>query len=326
LGEISSNSAYLSQLLRILFGTDLHGSEPAFRKLVNAAVKYDADVLMLGGDLTGKAIVPIIAVDGHHEADLSGRTVVVSTSAELVELEQTIRLGGQYVFRSTPDEVEALRSDPAKVEQLFHAAQRESLQSWFDLAAERLGPRDVRAFVIAGNDDPFEIDDVLLGHPFVTSVDHRTTEIADGISVLGLGGSTPTPWNTPREYADDDVGARVRELAEQLPDPRASIWNIHVPPFGTGLDFAPEVGADLTMKVEAGQQRLIPVGSRAIRDAIVAYQPLVGLHGHVHESRGFAKLGSTVVVNPGSEYSEGVLRAAFVVVKRGKARVQFLSA
>jgi Icc-related predicted phosphoesterase len=316
----------LSQPLRILFGTDLHGSEPAFRKLVNAAVKYDADVLMLGGDLTGKAIVPIIAVNGHHEADLSGRTVMVSTAAELAELEQTIRLGGQYVFRSTPDEVEALRSDPAKVEQLFHAAQRESLQSWFDLAEERLGPRGVRAYVIAGNDDPFEIDDVLLGHPFVASVDHRTTEIADGISVLGFGGSTPTPWNTPREYADDDVGARVRELAEQLPDPRASIWNIHVPPYGTGLDFAPEIGADLTMKMDAGQQRLIPVGSQAVRDAIVAYQPLVGLHGHVHESRGFAKLGSTVVVNPGSEYSEGVLRAAFIVVKRGKARVQFLSA
>jgi uncharacterized protein len=316
----------LSAPLRIIFGTDLHGSESAFRKLVNAALKYDADVLMLGGDLTGKSIVPVIAVNGHHEADLLGRTVVARTSTELAELEKTIRLGGQYVFRSTPDEVDELRADPQRIEDLFHAVQRESLTSWFDLAAERLAGRGVRAYVIAGNDDPFEIDDVLLAHEYVTSVDGRTAEIEDGLTVLGFGGSTPTPWKTPREYPDEDVTARVRELAEELPDPRASVWNVHVPPYGTGLDFAPEVDENLQLKIEAGQQRMIPVGSRGLRDAIAEYQPMVSLHGHVHESRAFARLGATVVVNPGSEYSEGVIRAAFVVIKRGKARVQFLSA
>jgi Icc-related predicted phosphoesterase len=316
----------VGSLQRILFATDLHGSESAFRKLVNAAVKYEIDTLVLGGDLTGKALVPIIAVNGHHEADLDGQTLVAHGESEVAEMERTIRLGGQYTFHSTPDEVEELRSDPRGIDEAFHRAQRESLQSWFDLAEERLAPRGVQAFVIAGNDDPFEIDDVLLTHDYVRSIDGGTAEIADGVWILGLGGSTPTPWRTPREYEEEDLAGRLLNVIEQLPDPHMSIWNVHVPPYASGLDVAPELKPDLSIRMQGGEPATAPVGSRAVRDAIAAHQPLAALHGHVHESRGFGHLGKTLIVNPGSDYTQGVLRAAYVVLKGQKVRVQLMAA
>jgi Icc-related predicted phosphoesterase len=54
------------------------------------------------------------------------------------------------------------------------------------------------------------------------------------------------------------------------------------------------------------------VGSKAVRRAIETYQPILSLHGHIHESRGVATIGRTVCINPGSEYPDGVLRGAIV--------------
>ena len=51
-----------------------------------------------------------------------------------------------------------------------------------------------------------------------------------------------------------------------------------------------------------------------------------GIHGHIHESRGTFKLGKTLCINPGSEYTEGILRGSLIELRGGKVRSQQLTA
>ena len=229
--------------LRLLFATDLHGSESAFRKFLNAGCALKVDALVLGGDLTGKALVPVIEDGGGYVADFNGTEQRAASEQERAELEHTIRLAGQYPFRTTPEEYAHLRANPEAVEARFRAAMCACLRSWFDLAAERLGPRGIEMVVIAGNDDPYELDEVLTGHPYVRNVDGVLAAL-DGVEVLGFGGSNRTPWKSPREFDEDEIERRLRASAERLSDPQSSIWNVHVPPRGTGLDSAPAVDAE----------------------------------------------------------------------------------
>lgn len=311
--------------LHLLFATDLHGSESAFRKFLNAGRAMKVDALVLGGDLTGKALVPVID-DGHgYVADFNGAEQRASNDHERAEVERTIRLAGQYPFRTTPEEYAHLRSHPEAVEERFHVAMQTSLLGWFDLAAESLGPHGIEMVVIAGNDDPYELDQILTGHPYVRNVNGGVAAL-DGVQVLGFGGSNRTPWNSPREFDEEEIERRLRASAEQLSDPPTSIWNVHVPPHATGLDSAPAVDAEFRVVRVGGQAQHVSVGSTAVKRLIDEFQPGLGLHGHVHESRAIAHVGHSVVVNPGSEYSEGVLRAALVRRHRKKGyQVQVIS-
>jgi Icc-related predicted phosphoesterase len=308
----------------VLFATDLHGSESAFRKFVNAAVKFEVDLALLGGDLTGKALVPVVQENGAHTADFMSRQLRAETSDELEVLERTIRLAGQYPFRTTPDELEFMRARPDEVDRRFIEAMRESLRSWFDLAAERLAGRGTRMIAIAGNDDPREIDDVLAGHDFVEHVDQRVVDV-DDLQILGFSGANRTPWNSPREYDEDEIHSMLEQEIGRLRSPVESIWNIHVPPHASGLDTCPQVRDDLTVVTDGGEPRLIGAGSTAVRELIESYQPQLSVHGHIHESRGISRLGRTVAVNPGSEYTEGVLRAAYIRVGSRGVKAQLLS-
>jgi Icc-related predicted phosphoesterase len=297
---------------RYLFATDLHGSEVAFRKFVNAGKALKVDVLILGGDLTGKALVPLIRENGGYAADFNGQATYVEEGSAAEELEQTIRLAGQYPIRIDAEEYEQLLEQPNAVAERFHQAMRETLTAWFDLAQERVGDRGVRLLVIAGNDDPFEIDSALSDHPYAEFVDGQIAVLEDGTELVGFGGSNPTPWDSPREYSEQDIEARLGALVAQLEDPARSIWSVHVPPRATGLDTAAEIDGEFRIVRDGGQPRPIPVGSQSVRELIERVEPGLGLHGHVHESRAVANLGRSVVVNPGSEYTEGVLRGVLV--------------
>jgi Icc-related predicted phosphoesterase len=233
-------------------------------------------------------------------------------------------MSGQYPFRTTPDELEFITSRPEEIDQRFLDAMRESLRSWFDLAAERLAGRSTRMAAIAGNDDPPEIDEVLAGHEFVEHVDQRVVEIGD-LEIVGFSGANRTPWKSPREYDEDEIRSMLEQEIARLRDPEQSIWNIHVPPYGSGLDTCYEIRDDLTVVTDGGEPRLIGAGSTAVRDLIESYQPKLSVHGHIHESRGVSRLGSTVAVNPGSEYTEGVLRAAYIRVGSRGVKAQLLS-
>jgi Icc-related predicted phosphoesterase len=96
-----------------------------------------------------------------------------------------------------------------------------------------------------------------------------------------------------------------------------AVFNVHCPPSDTHLDQAPLLDDDLRPVVDASGIRTTSVGSTSVREAIERHQPVLGLHGHVHESPGASKLGASLCLNPGSEYGDGILRGAIVDLETG---------
>jgi uncharacterized protein len=294
---------------RLFFCTDLHGSEICFRKFLSAGKVYDANVVLMGGDCTGKMVIPIIQANGMYRCSWSGGDVEVSEGDELAELETQIKNNGLYPVVMSSEEREALASNPDRLQALFHRVMIDTLTGWLKLAEERLGGSEVRVIVTPGNDDEFAVDDVIEAAGFIEPAEGRVTRIGDRHEMLSLGWSNETPWDTPRECSEDELGEKIAALADQIEDMENAIFNIHVPPYGTGLDNAPEL-ADATTVRRGGTMKA--VGSTAVRDAILTYQPLLSLHGHIHESRGSQRLGRTLAINPGSSYSDWSLQGVLV--------------
>jgi Icc-related predicted phosphoesterase len=293
---------------RIFFATDLHGSEMCWRKFLNAAKFYDADVLICGGDMTGKAIVPIVEENGHFTVTLGGQAQTV-TSDQVGDVEGQIRRKGYYPLRMTVDRLHELDQHPEQRAETFQVVMLEGVQRWMEMAKDKLGGSGVRIFVCPGNDDEMEVDDVVRKSEMVQLGEGQMLDI-DGFTMISTGWSNHTPWNTHREETEDQLGERIEAMAKQVPDPSRAIFNLHCPPFKSGLDEAPAIDADL--KLLHGGRALRPVGSTAVRQAIEKHQPLLSLHGHIHESKGAVKLGKTLSINPGSSYEEGMLMGAII--------------
>jgi Icc-related predicted phosphoesterase len=293
---------------RIFFATDLHGSETCWRKFLNAAKFYDCDTLICGGDMTGKAIIPLVEEDGHFSYSLAGDHQVVS-AAQVGDIEAQIRRKGYYPLQVSPQRLAELDNDSTVRADTFRHVMLQGVQRWLDLAEEKLSGAGVRVFVCPGNDDEFEVDDVIRKAKLVELGEGRLVEM-DGFTMISSGWSNPTPWNTHREESEDKLAERIDAMAVQVKDPAHAIFNLHCPPYRSGLDEAPAIDADL--KLLHGGRALRPVGSKAVRDAIDRYQPLLSLHGHIHESKGAVNLGKTLSINPGSAYEEGMLMAAII--------------
>ena len=293
---------------RIFFATDLHGSEMCWRKFLNAAKFYDADVLICGGDMTGKAIVPIVEENGHFALTMAGQAQTVGPG-EVGEVEAQIRRKGYYPLRVTPERLHELDGDEDLRKHTFQEVMLDGVQRWMEMAENKLGGSGVRVFVCPGNDDEMEVDDVVRRSEMVVLGEGRMVDI-DGFSMISSGWSNHTPWNTHREETEEQLGARIEAMARQVPDPSRAIFNLRCPPYKSGLDEAPAIDADL--KLLHGGRALRPVGSTAVREAIERHQPLLSLHGHIHESKGAVKLGKTLAINPGSAYEEGMLMAAII--------------
>jgi hypothetical protein len=293
---------------RVFFATDLHGSETCWRKFLNAAKFYDCDTLICGGDMTGKAIIPLVEEDGHFSYTLAGDPQVAS-AGQVGEVETQIRRKGYYPLRVSPARLEELDQNATARADTFRQVMLDGVQRWLDLAEEKLGAEGVRVFVCPGNDDEFEVDDVIRKARFVELGEGRVIEM-DGFTMISSGWSNPTPWNTHREESEEKLAERIDAMAVQVKDPAHAIFNLHCPPYRSGLDEAPAIDADL--KLLHGGRALRPVGSKAVRDAIDRYQPLLSLHGHIHESKGAVNLGKTLSINPGSAYEEGMLMAAII--------------
>jgi uncharacterized protein len=304
---------------RLFFATDVHGSEQCFRKFVNAAQVYEVSALVLGGDVTGKVVVPLVADgDGAWQGDLYGEPVVARGEEELGALRKRIRTMGRYDVVLTPDEKSAVDADPSRIDALFHAAMRDSLERWVALAEERLGPPGIPCYMMLGNDDFDELAEALRGSDVVIYAEDGVHELPGGFELASIGYSTPTPWNTPRELPEEQLGDRIDALLAQVREPEQAVFNFHCPPRDTHLDQAPELDRDLRPVVDASGVRMHSVGSSAVRRAIEDSSPLLGLHGHVHESPAGQKLGPTMCVNPGSDYGDGILRGAIVDLDRDK--------
>ncbi len=302
--------------VRLYVVSDIHASEKAWRKMLNAARMhlYQADVVLYAGDLTGKAMVPVVQTDDGYEAELSGQRRVARSEEELERLEQDIANLGYYVLHTTHDEIDRLHGDAEALHDLFVTHIRSRVEEWMKLAAERMEGSGVPIFLIPGNDDPYDIDEVLERSGYCVNVDHRVVDIGSGLEVIGSGQSNHTPWNTPREVPDDDFREELTRLGEQAKDPKRTIILTHCPPYGSGLDTAPLLDENMRPIVSAGDLLRGPVGSTGVRQAIEEFRPLLGLHGHIHESGGEAKIGETLCLNPGSEAAFGILRGFIVDV------------
>lgn len=295
----------------LFYVADIHGSEKCFRKFINAARFYGVDALVLGGDITGKALVPLVErADGHIEMHFLGEDRVLNDEADAEEAEKAIRSNGFYPFRITEQALSGFASDDAQRQKEFDRIMADDLRRWIRLADERLDGLTTDCLVMPGNDDEHFTGPVLDEAHRLINPENKIVRIGP-YQVLSLGYSNQTPWHSPRELSEDEITRRLDELAAQLDPAVPSIFNIHVPPYGTALDDAPELRADLSI-VGGSNSRMVPVGSPAVRAAIETYRPILSLHGHIHESRGTAKVGKTVAINPGSEYNTGVLRGVIV--------------
>jgi hypothetical protein len=293
---------------KIFFATDLHGSEMCWRKFLNAAKFYETDILICGGDMTGKAIVPIVKENGQFTFTLAGEQQAVGAE-QVNEVEAQIRRKGYYPLQMSVDRLQELDQDSGKRTEVFQQVMLDGVERWMDMAADKLRGTGIRLFVCPGNDDEMEVDDVIRRSDFVELGEGRVVEI-DDFTMISTGWSNHTPWNTHREETEEKLGERIEAMASQVKDPSKAIFNLHCPPYKSGLDEAPAIDADL--KLLHGGRALRPVGSTAVRDAIERHQPLLSLHGHIHESKGAVKIGKTLSINPGSSYEEGMLMGAIV--------------
>ena len=297
---------------RVFYAGDVHGSRVCWKKFVNAGAHYPADALVMGGDLTGKALVPIVREgDGSYSARVIGEQRTAQTAEELDEMQRAIATNGMYPLIVDPDEARALAADPERREEAFEEALLEELRLWVRFADERLAGTDVRAFVIPGNDDPWSVDAVLASGRSVEACDQQVMMLGPH-EMVSFGFSNRTPWDTPRELDEDEIYSRLRGLADQLEAPERAIFNIHVPPYESSLDTALEVDEELRYVMKGGRPHEVPTGSPAVRQIIEEVQPLLSLHGHIHESKGVTRIGRTVAINPGSDYTSGHLDGCLV--------------
>jgi len=312
----------LARRLRIFYATDIHGSEVCFRKFVNAADFYGARILILGGDITGKTITPILEVGPDEwRVKFLGETIQVKGRQKLLQIMGRIGEVGSYPHVMTPRDYEELQSNPDGITAVFDQLMHDSVARWVHLAEERLRGKDVQIFIQPGNDDTYAIDEALRGSDVVVNPDNEVIELPGGYELLSLGVANMTPWQCPRDVPDEEVARRLRQLAMKVRRPEMSIFNVHAPPYDTGLDLAPKLDATLTPKLgPGGRPEMVPVGSAAVLQALRDVQPLLGLHGHIHESKAFVRVGRTLAMNPGSEYQEGVLRGLLLELEGPKIR------
>lgn len=311
-------------LLRLFFATDIHGSERTFRKFINSGKFYNVNVLIMGGDITGKLLIPIIKEkNGHYRATLQGLTEHLTTESELANLVKRLETLGFYYKVMSEEQFRYLQENELEVDALFHQLARQRLESWVELAETRLRGNGIRCFVTGGNDDEPEVLDAIRQEDAQSFIacEGDLVFVDDKHSLISVGFSTPTPWKTPREVSDDRLSEIIDEMVAKVSDLDHCIFNFHDPPANSTLDTCPML--DWTKDppepiIKAGQMVSHGAGSQAVRRAIETYQPMLGLHGHIHESQGVVKIGRTTCINPGSEYGEGVLRGCLISYTDGK--------
>jgi uncharacterized protein len=310
--------------MRLFYAGDIHGSRVCWKKFINAAAHYPADVLVMGGDLTGKALVPIIrGGDGSYSAEVIGELRVARTAEELDQVQQAISMNGMYPLIVDQDEARLLTEDVARREEALEQTLLDELRLWVELADERLAGTGTQAYVIPGNDDPWAVDEVLAAGQSVVACDERVERLGPH-EMVSFGYSNRTPWHTPRELGEEEIYTRLKRLTDQLEEPRRAIFNIHVPPRDSSLDSAFEVDEDLRYVMKGGRPHEVATGSSAVRQIIEETQPLLSLHGHIHESRGVTSIGRTVAINPGSDYGSGHLDGCLVHLETDRVVNQYL--
>ena len=307
-------------MFKLFYVTDIHGSNVCYRKFLNALPIYGVDVAILNGDLLGKVLIPLVEkAGGGRECHLMGQYTEMNSADEVAAVKKTVENAGYYWEEQSRDEYDAMKNDPAAIDALFKKRAIERIEEWLALADERLAGKNTDVYICPGNDDWWEIDDMIASSKSLKPCDDMIVQFAD-YTMISSSRSNPTPWDTPREGPEDELAAYLDELCRRVGDSPKDfenvIFNFHVPPYGYSLDLCPKLDANMRMAAE----EKIHAGSVGAKQVIEKYQPLLGLHGHIHESRGAQKAGRTLMINPGSEYSEGILKGVVVMLDKKKIK------
>lgn len=297
---------------RIFYATDVHGSEKTYIKFLNAASFYKAQVLILGGDITGKVIVPLVRGPNGYSGKFRGIDREARNDSELQALENEIRQSGYYPYRTEPAELAELQADESKVQPIFRQLMLDMLKRWIRMAEERLRSTGVNIYMTGGNDDILEIKDIIRESDYVVNPEDKAVDIDGGHEMISLAWSNPTPWNTPRECSEEELWKKLEAMIAEVHNMKSCLFNTHLPPANTLISECVRLDKDLKPVFVGSEPDMISAGSTSVLRAIEQYQPMLGLHGHIHEARGNVKIGRTLCINPGSESSEGILRGVMV--------------
>jgi Icc-related predicted phosphoesterase len=306
---------------RFLFSTDFHGSETIWRKFLNASKHFDLDALVLSGDMMGKLMIPIVErPDGKYDASLHAEKFVL-TKEEIPEFAKRCRMITYLPYVTKPEEVEHISNDENYREDLFERLEQETIRTWLSLIPDRV-PEKCKIVLSPGNDDKLSIDTIIRAEmaniPNLVFGEQEVVALDEEHEVLCFGWSNPTPFNSPRECSEEEIKTRLEKVVAQIKNMKTAVFCIHVPPYNSAIDEAPLITRDLKYDMSSGRIQMVPVGSTAVRKIIEKYQPLLGLHGHIHESPGFMHIGRTQCLNPGSEYAEGILKGFLVEINGAK--------
>jgi hypothetical protein len=259
-------------------------------------------------------IVPIVKQDhGSYRVYLLGKEERPRNDKELKAVMNTIKAVGYYPHITNEGELDEMTKNPAKLRDMFQKMMIDSVTNWMRQAEERLRGSDVKCFVSAGNDDEHYIDEALRSSDVVVYPEGQVVRLDEVHEMASCGFTNMTPWKCPRDIPEEELEKKVEAVISKVENKQNCILNFHCPPFGTTIDMAPKLTQELKPVLEpGGGMEMAPVGSTSVRKAIERHQPLLGLHGHIHESKGVAKIGRTLCINPGSEYTEGILKGFLV--------------
>lgn len=309
-------------MTRLLFACDFHGSSGCWRKALTVIMRNNVDVAILGGDLTAKAIVPVVEQkDGNYKFTYFKKTYNVKKKDLEKEIER-IKNFGLYPYLCTEERARQLAHEKEELLKLFDELAIESIKEWLKIAEQHVGDKIksglLKLFLIPGNDDTKKIDEVIMQSKVVLYPLGKIVNVDDFHEMVSFDYVNPTPWETPREAPEEKLEEMLRELCDKVQNHENVILACHCPPYDSGLDLAPKLDEKLTPTYTFGQPVMIPVGSRAVMKIVKEYQPKLGLFGHIHESSGFVKIGRTLCLNPGSEYDRNIFRGYLIDISKDK--------
>ena len=309
------------RLLKIAYTSDLHGSTRCFQRAIDAAIVHEADALLIGGDITGKSMTPIVRRSGDlYEALVRDKMERAQAGQELEQMEKDISDMGSYPLRLTEHEHALMKSDKKGRKVRFREAMQDRLKQWLWMAEHRLKPKGIRLLIICGNDDEWVLDKIIRESDFAEDPSQEICILGEYHEVIGESGGNKTPFNCPRDMEESALKERMETKVKKVKDPGRAIFMLHVPPFDSGLDTAYALDKDLKKVFKGGMPVFAPVGSKSVREIIEEHQPLIALHGHIHESPNTIKIGRTMCFNPGSEYWNGAMHGYIITCDRDRVR------
>jgi len=303
----------------IFFATDIHGSEICFKKFINSGDYYKADVIILGGDVTFKAIIPIIKhSDNSYDYNIFGKNKIIKNQKELIYVEEKMKNIGFYPHILSESEFNNWVKKNSNIAELFKKLLISNMSKWVEYADEKLKNTKTKCYVNLGNDDSTVILPVLKKSIFIDVPENKVIKIDNNHEMISLGYSNKTPWNTFRELPEIELENKLENIIKNVKNLNNCIFNIHIPPFNSGLDECVKLDKELRPVLDLGKPVLQFAGSTAVRKVIEKYQPLLGLFGHIHEARGITRIGRTLCVNPGSSYQDGILQGFLAKINKEK--------